>query len=84
MRFVTTRDIIIPAGTDVIQEPANRTSRYVSPHASVLMEITPDITAEWMMDFDEAVEAGLIREEEGPSDGEEVDTGSDQAAGPAA
>jgi hypothetical protein len=80
MRYVTTREIIIPAGTEVTREE-ERTSRYATPHASVLIEVTSDITAEWMMDFDEAVEAGLIRVTEGPSDGEELEQRRDQEAG---
>jgi hypothetical protein len=59
--YRTAKDIVIPAGSEVTVEE-QRTSKYVTPHASVLIEVDPDNTAEWLMDLDEAIETGLVEE----------------------
>lgn len=67
-KYITTRDIVIPAGTEV--GPGPRMSHYGIPHVphvEILQEITRDSTAHWRMPFDEAVAAGLIAEEPGPA-----------------
>jgi hypothetical protein len=56
--YRTTRDIVIPAGTKVGIAPDQ--ARRFTPHASVLVGVTKDTTAEWVMDLDEAIEAGLV------------------------
>ena len=61
--YRTAKEIVIPAGSEVSVEE-NRTSSYKTPHASVLIEVDPDSTAEWMMDLDEAIAAGLVEEVE--------------------
>lgn len=59
-RYVTTRDIIIPAGTEIIQTGAYTARR--GNNASVLIAETRDNTSEWQMPFDEALALGLIAE----------------------
>lgn len=56
--FVTTRDIVIPAGTKVDLAPSQ--TRRIVPFASVLTAVTKDVTSEWTMPFDEALSTGLI------------------------
>lgn len=60
-KYRLAKDITIPAGTEVTKEPP-RKSQYRTESASVLIEVTEDITAEWLMDFEEAVEQGLVEE----------------------
>lgn len=52
-------DITIPAGTKVSVEPPH-TSKYQTEQVSVLIEVTGDVTAEWHMDLEEAVDEGVI------------------------
>lgn len=60
--YVTTEDITIPAGS-LVQIAPSTISRYV-PYGSVLIGVTKDSTAEWAMPIDEALAAGLIKEQE--------------------
>jgi hypothetical protein len=56
--FVTARDIIIPAGTEVGVAPW-KTERVV-PFACAVVGPTKDTTFEWTMPLDEALEQGLV------------------------
>ena len=58
-RYVTTRDILIPAGTEVTEGPV-AISRGVA-FASALIAVSKDSTAEWTMPLEEAIDAGLVR-----------------------
>jgi len=58
--YVTTRDILIPAGTRVVSA-ATRVSRVV-PFASALVAVGVNSSAEWTMPLDEAIGAGLVTE----------------------
>lgn len=60
--YVTAKDIVIPAGTEVQMAPY-KINRLV-PFGMALLGITKDSTAEWSMPLDEAIEAGLIKETE--------------------
>lgn len=53
------KDITIPAGTEVMKEMP-RTSKYHTERATVLIEVTPDITAEWHMDLEEAIMQDVV------------------------
>lgn len=61
MTYVTTRDIVIPAGTKV-QEAPHRVER-ATPFVSVLQAASKDSTMEWTMPLDEALELGIIQEQ---------------------
>jgi hypothetical protein len=63
MKYRTTEDIIIPAGAEVDVDPPHGRN-FVTAYATVLMEIGKDITAEWLVDLDEAIKAGIIEEAE--------------------
>lgn len=45
-------------------EPAGTKKRLGVPFISVLIEITPDSTAEFLMPLDEAIEHGIVEEQE--------------------
>lgn len=59
-QYVTTRDIVIPAGTLVGQAP-DRTTHY-TPHGSILVAINKDATADIRFDLDDALQDGLVKE----------------------
>src|SRR5262245_50345054 len=54
------KDIVIAAGTAVDVDPVGTNVRYESEHASVKIEVSPDATAEWAMDLQEALDNGVI------------------------
>lgn len=56
-----TKDIVIPAGAEVSVEPPKQTTHHTDT-ASVLIEVTPDVTAYWYMDLEEAIDEGIIEE----------------------
>lgn len=58
--YITTKDIVIPAGTPVMRDSIKR--KYAVDMASILTAETRDATSEWMMPFDEALALGLIKE----------------------
>lgn len=60
--FVLARDVVIPAGTVLSPEPS-RTMR-IYPHVGVVLENGPDSTSGWHVDLAEALETGLVREQE--------------------
>lgn len=60
-KFVTAKDIVIPAGTEIGIAPSS-TVRLPFPFAEALIAINKDMTASWTMPLDEAIEAGLVRE----------------------
>jgi hypothetical protein len=60
-KYRTTKDIVIPAGTEVNIDPPHRVDHFTT-HASVLTAVTKDITSEWYMDLEEAIETGLVEE----------------------
>lgn len=62
-KYVTARDILIPAGTAVHVNPPHR-SNWGVPSANVLTAVTKDSTSEWLMPLDEAIAAGLVAEVE--------------------
>jgi hypothetical protein len=57
-KYVTAKDIVIPAGTEVCPAPSSLT-RFV-PYASVIIETSKDTVAEWCMPLEEAFDLGLI------------------------
>lgn len=57
-RYVTTRAITIPAGTEIVQTGEYTARR--GNQASILIAETRDNTSEWQMPFDEALALGLI------------------------
>lgn len=59
MKYRTAKDIVIPAGTEVAGEPPHG-SNFFTDRASVLIAVTKDVTAEWSMDLEEAIETGLV------------------------
>ena len=63
MAFVTAQDITIPAGTAVGRAPIRTERHPACPFASILIGVTEDSTAEWTMPLDEALAAGLIKED---------------------
>lgn len=58
-QYRITKDIVIPAGTEISKEPP-RTSDYATERATVLIEVTPNVTAEWHMDLEEAIMEGVV------------------------
>jgi hypothetical protein len=56
--YRTTQDIVIPAGTEIIEGPTM--SRYFTPHGEAVLGHGPDMTSHWRMDLEEALEAGLV------------------------
>jgi hypothetical protein len=81
--YTTTRDILIPAGTEVTLElPHER--KYHADMASIVQGYTADNFLEVLMDIEEGIASGLIKAEE-EDDGEEAQhQEGDQEAGPAA
>jgi hypothetical protein len=59
--YVTTKDIVIPAGTEVSVD-GPKTHTYCYEKASILRGETKDVTSEWSMDLREALDIGLVRE----------------------
>lgn len=59
-RFVTAKDIVIPAGTEV--GPAPIRTQYLTPHGEVLVGFDKDTTGNLRFDLDEALSLGLIKE----------------------
>ena len=55
------KDIHIPAGTEVDADPPHKTV-HGTTRASVLIAVTNDVTAEWAMDLEEAIDEGLVEE----------------------
>jgi hypothetical protein len=60
-KLVTTKDIVIPAGTEVGPGPTK--SEYFTPHGEVLIEFDKDTTGTLRFDLKEAVQLGLVRAE---------------------
>lgn len=72
MAYVTTQDIVIPAGTELIQAPARvvRSDKDGLPamasgnpahFVEAIIGPTKDTTFSWTMHIDDALDAGLIR-----------------------
>lgn len=61
-RLVTTRDIVIPAGTEVGKGPC--VSTYFTEHGEVLVGFDKDTTGTLRFDMDEAKQLGLVEESE--------------------
>jgi hypothetical protein len=59
-RLVTTRDIVIPAGTEVGLGP--RRSEYFTPHGDIVIGFDKDTTGSLRFDLEEALATGLIEE----------------------
>lgn len=59
-RYVTTRDIVIPAGTEL--DPAPTKTERFTPHVEAILGVTKDTTAYWTMDLSDAIDAGLVKE----------------------
>lgn len=57
--YVTTRDIVIPAGTEVA--PAPFSTHHLTPHGEVLIEFDKDSTGSLRFDIEEAESAGAIK-----------------------
>jgi hypothetical protein len=64
MSYVTTRDIVIPAGTEVDISPAGMGRTIHCDFASILTAETKDHTSEWSMPLDEALELGIVAPKE--------------------
>jgi hypothetical protein len=58
--YRTTRDIVIPAGTEVDVSPPHRVD-YFTETAVVLTAVTKDVTSTWHMDLEEALQEGLVK-----------------------
>jgi hypothetical protein len=59
-RYVTTQDILIPAGTEV-GAPPQRSSRWGEDYEAVVGH-GRDHTSYWTVNLDDAIELGLVRE----------------------
>lgn len=59
-KYVTARDIIIPAGTEVGIAHAGCGRTIHVDFAEILTAETKDHTSEWSMPLDEALELGII------------------------
>ncbi|QIG69233.1 hypothetical protein EVB78_031 [Rhizobium phage RHph_N1_15] len=59
--YRTTRDIVIPAGTQVVRAPER--TEYVTHHGDVLIAINKDATANLRFDLGDALDDGLIEVE---------------------
>ena len=59
-KLVTTRDIVIPAGTEVSLGP--RRSEYFTPHGDIVIGFDKDTTGSLRFDLEEALATGLIEE----------------------
>lgn len=62
MKLVTTREIVIPAGTEVAVGPC--VSTYFTEHGEVLIDFDKDRTGTLRFDMEEAKEIGLVEEVE--------------------
>jgi hypothetical protein len=60
-KLVTTKDIVIPAGTEVGHGPTK--SEYFTPHGEILIGFDKDTTGSLRFDLKEAVQLGLVRAE---------------------
>ena len=60
MKKITTRDIVIPAGSEIISPPSNST-RWGKDH-EIIVEVDKDHTGYFTIDLEEAQEAGLVLE----------------------
>ena len=60
-KYRTTKDITIPAGTEVTAEPPHKTER-LTETASITTAVTDDVTSEWRMDLEEAIAEGVVEE----------------------
>lgn len=60
MKLVTTREIVIPAGTEVAVGPC--VSTYFTEHGEVLIGFDKDRTGTLRFDMEEAKEIGLVEE----------------------
>jgi hypothetical protein len=58
MGYRTTRDIVIPAGTEVGIGPV--VSRYLTEHGEVIIGFDKDTTGSLRFDMEEAVQLGLV------------------------
>jgi hypothetical protein len=61
-KYVTTKDIIVPKGSEVWVAGEGYKREYFVPFAEIAVEHTKDITSNWDMPLDEALELGLIKE----------------------
>jgi hypothetical protein len=66
-KYRLAKDVTIAAGTEVDVDPVGTNVRYDSPHACVKIAVTKDITAEWAMDLEEAIEQGIVEEAGAPA-----------------
>lgn len=57
------RDFVIPKGYEVTREPAGRKTVIHTDNVSILIATSKDTTAELTMDWEEALELGLIEEQ---------------------
>ena len=64
-RYRLTRDILIPAGTDVVIEPPHKTE-YFGDTVTVFIEVDKDHTSFWTMHLEDALETGMLVAEEIP------------------
>jgi hypothetical protein len=60
MKYVTTKDIVIPAGTELGRSPS-RIVHFV-PHVCAVLGHGPDYASTWNMDLEEAIKFGLVKE----------------------
>ncbi|AGC36209.1 hypothetical protein B7L88_gp079 [Rhizobium phage RHEph10] len=60
--YRTTKDIVIPAGTEVGLGPV--TSRYLTDHGEVIIGFDKDTTGSLRFDLEEALQLGLIEKAE--------------------
>ncbi|OCP21914.1 MULTISPECIES: hypothetical protein [unclassified Ensifer] len=56
--YRTTREIVIPAGTEV--GPGPRRSEYHTPHGDIVIGFDKDTTGSLRFDLEEAITLGLI------------------------
>jgi hypothetical protein len=57
-RYRTTRDILVPKGTNVVYISQQKQHTYRL--AQALIRFSEDMIYEWQMNFDDALRAGLI------------------------
>ena len=57
-KYRTTKDILIPAGTNVVFVSRMRQDVYRA--AMAMVKAGPDMHYEWLMNFDEAIKLGFI------------------------
>lgn len=58
-KLVTTRDIVIPAGTEV--GPGPKRSNYFTPHGEIIIGFDRDTTGSLRFDLKEAIQLGLVK-----------------------